>query len=271
MRATWDRIAVVAAVAFLLSAGLVWPSEAGAGLRSPDPAVYVVTCGIEQGTAWQFSPGLYLTAAHVVTACGKASIELGDSTASAHVIRRNLHYDVAELKSSYVASLYIPLATRASTPGSPVKVRSAPGGKLETTSGVVLSDDAGIVIPQILASAQVALGSSGGVMVNQSGEAVGLVQEETLSGPHECLAIRQPLLSKFIDGELPGDTVGPLASSSREDSGMPVIVWLVLGAVAGAMITMSVVSWRSRRTPRGVKKIDSVDVVLGAVFRNEED
>jgi S1-C subfamily serine protease len=205
----------VAAVTFALLTGftlLLTPDARAAAAGAA--ATFVVQCGLEEGTTWQIGRGDYLTANHVVAGCDHVLIVTDAGLRDATVVRRNVAYDLAEVHSAYVAPESLALGNFVFRSGSRLTIRSAPGGTLVTTRGMLLSTSIVDGIPVLLTNARVSPGSSGGAVLDANGRVVALVQKMLLDGTHITLAIRQPYLHDFVTGALRGTRVGPAAGGA---------------------------------------------------------
>ena len=196
-------------------------------------ATFLLDCGAYTGTAWQFSPGLYLTANHVVVHCRTPMIVSKSGAHRSNVILHNTLDDVAELKSSFIAPSSIPIRVSSIATNEKLYVRAAPGGRLETSSGRLIGDFPVDGIPSIETSAFVDPGSSGGVVINESGDVVGLVQKKS-TDPTFGVALRQPFISGFLARKLPGTDAGPLPISSASDISVD-LLWMMVATVFSAV------------------------------------
>jgi len=258
----WPAVALVAAGA-LLPSGVT--QAAMSPVRTAVSATFLLECGNYTGTAWQFSPGRYLTANHVVAHCRVPLIVSSSGTHASKVVLHNTIDDIAELMSSFIAPSSVPLSRSVLTTNERLYVRAAPGGVLGTTSGTLLRESSVDGIPSIELSASVNPGSSGGVVVDEAGAAVGLVQKKS-SDPATGIAIRQPFITQFLQRKLVGTKVGPL-QMARIHSLATGILWLGVGAL---FVPTAFLWWRAQRRHRlatkSVQIYDKVPVVLGRVF-----
>ncbi len=247
-----------------VSSGAYGVSQESGGLGVA--ATFVVICGLEQGTAWQFTAGKFLTANHVVSQCASVQILTPSGEVTAHVTRRNAVYDVAEIHSSFQAPLSIALATQQPSIGSALEIRSAPDGNLTTTKGKMVSEETLNGIPALQVSAKVAPGSSGGVVMNASGQAVALVQDELLDGSHDAMAIRQPYLSLFIAGALLHTVAGTAGMGRNRGLNLTLLVVTILTFLSGAATAWTISVRRFRRAMGTDRDSDTVHAILGSVY-----
>ncbi len=264
----FQRVAACTLFLWLSSASVA----SSANFDSPiAQATFVVTCGLDEGTAWQVRPGVYLTANHVVAQCVTAQLVTPGGIVDTRVFRRNTAFDIAELRSSYQAGSSIALAASLPSTGSTLVIRSAPNGKMGTTTGVLVDIEDVSGVPILHTSAQVSPGSSGGVVVDTSQRAVGLVQEELLDGSHGALALRQPYLSEFLSGKLAHTVSGSILPAQGLLAAPNSIWWVLFAFLSGVMSVSPLFFLWYRHNMRRGRVLDRVEIVLGAVFITEKN
>ena len=235
-----------------------------------DSATLVVYCGNYEGTVWQFAPGRYLTANHVVKHCNVPQIKTSDGLKSSKVVMHDFSYDIAELKSSYIASGIIHLSGRTVKDNEYLRIRSAPNGILKTTFGNVTNIRSIDKIPSIVISSKLAPGSSGGVITDRTGTAVGLIQKNVPGVPEMAIGIREPYMSRFLALKLNGISTRPeikILSNRTETSLLIMISTLTL------IIAISIIFLNQRRKHRIASMIQenrNIPIVLGKKFLDGE-
>lgn len=157
-------------------------------LRSAVASVDVVGCDFgSQGTAFLVSADTAYTAWHVVEDAAQVALSIGDESIEATVIGHDPERDVAVLRLATPVenAVTLPIADTQPRVGEEVAAIGHPRGlPLALTVGRVTSmngefdfsgNGEGIVSNLIQTDAVVAPGSSGGPLVNQQGEVIGVV------------------------------------------------------------------------------------------------
>ena len=228
-----------------------------------DRATFVVVCGDKTGTVWQFSPGLYLTANHVVNHCNQPQIISSTGPRNSKTIFHNANYDIAELQSTFVAPSIVHISNAPIKIGDLVRVRSAPNGQLGTATGRIKRIELLNNIPVIEVSAHVSPGSSGGVMTNSSGNAIGLVQKLEPMLPELTIGIRQPFLSKFLSKKMPGGSNSPELSTLSIRAGNVLFVAVITPFIILLIALMVTNQRRKQQKTHSIQENQIVPLVLG--------
>jgi len=175
---------------------------------------------ISQGSGFIFRPGLVVTNLHVFARATKAfvkSVGSGERHFAVEVVGMNARYDlcVIRIADRSIPSLPLAAAGEART-GDEVYVASNPEGlEGSVTKGIVssLRIEAGLL--QI--DAAISPGSSGGAVINQRGEAVGIVKSSLVDGQNLNFAIPTSYLKSLsLDFKLPVIVAGACAYRDRD-------------------------------------------------------
>lgn len=184
-------------------------------LRAGVAEVEVSGCDFgSTGTAFLIAPDIAVTAWHVVDGAAQVTVELGDERIDARVIGRDVDRDVAVLQLDVTVEnpTLLPLATRPPRVGEEVAAMGHPRGlPLALTVGRVTSmngefdfgedfDGDPLVIDDLIQTdAVVAPGNSGGPLINQRGQVVGVVVLLDLGAPGLMYASDALVATEQID------------------------------------------------------------------------
>jgi hypothetical protein len=112
-------------------------------------------------------------------------------------------------------------------------------------------------------SVHVSSGSSGGVMTNSSGNAIGLVQKLEPMLPELAIGIRQPYLSKFLSNTIPGESNSPELSGSLNRTGNVLLITIIT-LVLFSLITLMIINKRRKKQKSySIQDNQIVPMVLG--------
>lgn len=187
---------------------------------------------VGQGSGFVFRPGLVVTNLHVFTRATRAVIKTlanGKSYKAIEVVGLNAKHDLCVIRFDDRSIPPLPLATAERTrPGDEVYVVSNPEGlEGSVTRGIVSSIriDAGLL--QI--DAAISAGSSGGAVVNQKAEVVGIVKSSRIGGQNLNFAVPvEYLRSLSLDFTLPVVVAGACAYRDRDKDKLQGLVRSVL-------------------------------------------
>ncbi len=194
-------------------------------------ATVLVKVGNALGSGFFFSnDGLILTADHVVRSSKTVTVKTIDGTElEATVIRRDRDADLAVLKVSARASYCLPLVTQLPPIGAELFAFGAPAGEklaFSVTRGI-LSGIREIDGRQLLQTdAALNPGSSGGPLVNEDGEAVGVVTGGLTKKEFEGIGFAVPASAGLEEmGLIVGDetTVKDTVWAQQENDDYPIV------------------------------------------------
>lgn len=118
--------------------------------------------------------GYVATADHVVSDGKKFSVYYKHNFYDAHVIARDKVHDVAILKTNIKPSTYIPV-TQIKYQGQKIGIYGYPLGTLKLTLTTGTQTYGGTTLKNVYTHAKSCHGNSGGPVINQSGEAISLL------------------------------------------------------------------------------------------------
>lgn len=143
-------------------------------------AILILSSGGSSGTAFVIGPNIAVTAAHVVEGRDYISVMSVDGPSTplaARVVSRNEGADLALLHVPSATGLEPIAFSEEVSKGQSVVAIGVPDNQLTITYGKVMS----IEEKTLKASAQVAPGNSGGPLLNNAGEAIGVVTQLELA------------------------------------------------------------------------------------------
>jgi antitoxin component YwqK of YwqJK toxin-antitoxin module len=177
---------------------------------------------IAQGSGFFFKPGLIATNLHVLKRASQGyakSLSDGVSYKISSVVGFDLKHDICVLKLSEVGGVPLPLSTMDVAVGDDILVAGNPEGlEASFSKGIISGIRSGSGLIQM--DAAISPGSSGGPVVNQRGEVVGLAVSSLVEGQNLNFAVPvRYLLEQKGVWELDVRTVGGLAVTDLEEDG----------------------------------------------------
>jgi serine protease Do len=177
---------------------------------------------IAEGSGFFFKPGLIATNLHVLKRASQGyvrSLSDGVSYKISSVVAFDLRRDICVLKLSDVGGLTLPLSTDDVAVGDDVLVAGNPEGlEASFSKGIVSGIRSGSGLIQM--DAAISPGSSGGPVVNQRGEVVGLAVSSLVEGQNLNFAVPvRYLRDQKLIWDLGVRTVGGLAVTDLERDG----------------------------------------------------
>jgi serine protease Do len=174
---------------------------------------------IAQGSGFFFKPGLVATNLHVLKRASQGyvkSLSDGVSYKISSVVGFDLKHDICVLKLSDVGGAPLPLSTDDVAIGDDILVAGNPEGlEASFSKGIVSGIRSGSGLIQM--DAAISPGSSGGPVVNQRGEVVGLAVSSLVEGQNLNFAVPvRYLREQKLVWNLAVRSVGGLAISDSE-------------------------------------------------------
>jgi hypothetical protein len=177
---------------------------------------------IAQGSGFFFKPGLVATNLHVLKRASQGYVKSfsdGVSYKVSSVVGFDLKHDICVLKLSDAAGDPAPLSTDEVAQGDDILVAGNPEGlEASFSKGIVSGIRSGSGLIQM--DAAISPGSSGGPVVNQRGEVIGLAVSSLIEGQNLNFAVPiRYLREQKLTWNLPVRTVGGLAVTDLEEAG----------------------------------------------------
>ncbi len=177
---------------------------------------------VAQGSGFFFKPGLIATNLHVLKRASQGyvkSLSDGVSYKISAVVGFDLKHDICVLKLADVGGLPLPLSTDEVAVGDDILVAGNPEGpEASFSKGIVSGIRSGSGLIQM--DAAISPGSSGGPVVNQRGEVVGLAVSSLVEGQNLNFAVPvRYLRQQKLTWDLGVRTVGGLAVTDLEADG----------------------------------------------------
>lgn len=268
---------VVASVTLTGAAG----AADGNSLDKSVESTVVVSTSDGHGSGVYLGHGQVLTAAHVVQ--NRATVRAGASRVAGHVVRRDPIKDLALLELD--GELELPAAAVRDSParvGERVYAAGAPGESyVQLSSGIVSAVVDQDSVTRVQTDAAVNPGNSGGPLLDESGEVLGIVVTKSAddegigwataaSEVEQFLAEDSPEGAQNNSGDKPSDSqasedhgsAAPPAEGTAAEIG-PAPVAGVLASVVGALGITALVGSRRRRRPRSANVLDLSDLRWG--------
>jgi S1-C subfamily serine protease len=165
--------------------------------RAQDASVTIVTATGHGSGFFIDHHGLILTCYHVVQQSKSVEVALNEGTLiKAKVVRSNPDYDLALLQIDNVSSTPIGFSSSSVNSGDEVFAIGSPAHKdlgRSLTRGIVSAERLIEDRQYIQTDASVSPGNSGGPLINQSGEVVGVVNAKAMSTGTEGVAFAIPV------------------------------------------------------------------------------
>lgn len=240
-------------IAQLLAAGMlsVAPVAAPATLETAVRRVATVTIPGSVGTAFPISTTELLTAHHVVGDSRKVVVEIDGRTLRGSVGSSSATLDIAVVTVD-AGQLPSPLALRSAPPriGETVFAAGAGAGGFGVTRGIVSGFRPGPGSAQLVQTdAAVNPGNSGGPLLDEGGEVVGLVVSKVDGAEGVALAVPVSAIRPFLAGEMTDGEPGHASSSAPARKGggpIPLMYLSLIVPAAGA-------AWLIRSRPRNIR------------------
>ncbi len=177
---------------------------------------------VAQGSGFFFKPGLVATNLHVLKRASQGyvkSLHDGVSYKISSVVGFDLKHDICVLKLANAAGAPLPLSTAEVAVGDDILVAGNPEGlEASFSKGIVSGIRSGSGLIQM--DAAISHGSSGGPVVNQRGEVVGLAVSSLVEGQNLNFAVPVRYLRRQkLVWTLEVKTVGVLAVPDLERDG----------------------------------------------------
>jgi antitoxin component YwqK of YwqJK toxin-antitoxin module len=178
---------------------------------------------IAQGSGFFFKPGLIATNLHVLKRASQGyvkSVSDGVSYKISSVAGFDLKHDICVLRLSEVVGTPLPLSAGDVAVGDDILVAGNPEGlEASFSRGIVSGIRSGSGLIQM--DAAISPGSSGGPVVNQRGEVVGLAVSSLVEGQNLNFAVPVRYLreQKLVWDHLSVRTVGGLSVNGLEEGG----------------------------------------------------
>jgi YD repeat-containing protein len=177
---------------------------------------------IAQGSGFFFKAGLIATNLHVLKRASQGyvkSLSDGVSYKISSVVGFDLRHDTCVLKLSEAGGTPLPLSTADVAVGDDILVAGNPEGlEASFSKGIVSGIRPGSGLIQM--DAAISPGSSGGPVVNQRGEVVGLAVSSLVEGQNLNFAVPVRYLRELrLSWDLRVETLGGLAVTDLEEDG----------------------------------------------------
>jgi serine protease Do len=191
---------------------------------------------IAQGSGFFFRPGFVATNLHVLKRASQGyvkSLSEGVSYKISSVVGFDLKHDICVLKLSEAGGTPLPLSTDDVAVGDDILVAGNPEGlEASFSKGIVSGMRSASALIQI--DAAISPGSSGGPVVNQRGEVIGLAVSSLVEGQNLNFAVPvRYLREQKLVWDLRVGTVGGLAVTDLEEDGFHGPVRTVTETYAG--------------------------------------
>jgi antitoxin component YwqK of YwqJK toxin-antitoxin module len=191
---------------------------------------------IAQGSGFFFKPGFIATNLHVLKRASQGyvkSLSDGVSYKISSVVGFDLKHDICVLKLSDVGGVSLPLSTTDVAVGDDILVAGNPEGlEASFSKGIVSGIRSGSGLIQM--DAAISPGSSGGPVVNQHGEVVGIAVSSLVEGQNLNFAVPvRYLREQKLAWDLRVKTVGGLVVTDLEENGFHGPVRTVTESYAG--------------------------------------
>lgn len=176
---------------------------------------------IAQGSGFFIAPHLVVTNLHVIKRAHEGVVKpVGDDTTYkiTDVIAFNLRHDVCVLYVADAKGTPLPTSRDEAEVGEDIVVAGNPEGLEGTFSKGIVSairDDTGLI--QI--DAPISPGSSGGPVVNEHGEVIGITVSSFTEGQNLNFAVPIRYIERSAEEKIPVDIAGRLAVTDRENLG----------------------------------------------------
>lgn len=248
------------AVGVLLA--LTCPTASAA--NAPFGGVAVLQQGMSTGTGFFVDTGLLLTAAHVVSGGQTVYVRAEDTTGTAQVTSIDQNQDLA-LLSTDARGTVLTLAGQRPQVGDEVFAVGAAAGSLSMTRGIVSGYRTVDGHEYLQTDAAINGGNSGGPLLNEAGEVVGVVVSRLSESEGIGLAVPSDQAAAFL-GAPASTPSAPSAPVPMSTVTSEVPAWASLVGVAGLILAMVAVGgWfvvRRRRRRRSVLVITHADLEL---------
>ena len=220
--------------------------------------------GIAQGSGFFFKPGFVATNLHVLKRASQGyvkSLSDGVSYKISAVVGFDLKHDVCVLKLSEAVGASLPLSTDDVAVGDDILVAGNPEGlEASFSKGIVSGIRSGSGLIQM--DAAISPGSSGGPVVNQRGEVVGLAVFTLVEGQNLNFAVPvRYLREQKLDWNLTVRAVGGLAVTDLEQDGFHGPVRTVTESMADFTLNEAGSYVEGPAVPRTARKYNQLIIV----------
>ena len=219
-------------------------------------AVFVATTSDgSQGTAFAVQDGVYVTAAHVVESSDFALLSGAVTPRTSFSVRvryRDVSSDLAILVSDEApARAVLSLQTAPQSVGGTVYAVGSPIDGVVLSQGEVVGfEDNGWIV----SDTPVDPGNSGGPLLNEAGDVVGVVVQETVPGGR-AVSVPASVVADAVSAAESAEIPSSLTATSPENSGVLLalvslcIAFLALVAAVAALVLAVISRRRDRRQP----------------------
>lgn len=190
------------------------------------------------GSGFAITPALVLTAAHVVGRNRTIEVHLGGQVRPGRVQRASAGLDVALLSVGDTGVPTLPLRSNPVAVGETVYAVGNPGGVLSVTRGIVSGHQRRGGVELVQTDAAVNPGNSGGPLLDERGQVVGLVVSKIAGADGIGLAVSVDQLASFVAGTdpAPATAVAPTKPIGPSPDSSAAWYWASLALPAAGLV-----------------------------------